>query len=185
MTPTSARQAVAIYLNPAEIVLAEAPATVTTVLGSCVAVTLFSPQSGLATICHGVLPSGMDQEPGKYVDQAVRYMVNFFNEKQVAPQELVAKVFGGSDMFPQMRGLRHQGTIGAQNIQSALSTLEEVGISPTVVEVSGQQGRKLIFFTETGEVFVKRVQKEQMQVAEQRLFAQGKNKKIEILSRQS
>ena len=60
-----------------------------------------------------------------------------------------------------------------------------MGISPTVVEVSGQQGRKLIFFTDTGEVFVKRVQKDQMQVAEQRLFAQGKNKKIEILSRQS
>lgn len=185
MNPTSGRKAVAIYLNPAEIVLAEGPATVTTVLGSCVSVTLFFPQTCLGTICHGVLPSGMDQDPGKYVDQAIRYMVNFFHEKQVPMDKLVAKVFGGADMFPQMRGIRDQGTIGTQNIQAALSTLEQMGISPAVVEVSGQQGRKLIFFSETGEVFIKRVQKEQLQVAEQMLIARERNQKIKKISRQS
>lgn len=179
-----ARQAVAIYLNPAEIVLAEGPATVTTVLGSCVAVTIFSPQTRLGTICHGVLPNGMDEEPGKYVDQAVRYMVDFFQGRQVAMKHLVAKVFGGADMFPQMRGVSDQRTIGAQNILAALSTLEQAGINPAVVEVSGQQGRKLVFFSETGEVFIKRVRKEQMQVAEQRLIFREKNKKIAILSRE-
>jgi len=185
MNPISGRKAVAIYLNPAEIVLAEGPATVTTVLGSCVSVTLFSPQTCLGTICHGVLPNGIDQDPGKYVDQAVRYMVNFFQEKQVPVDTLVAKVFGGADMFPQMRGIRDQGTIGAQNILAALSTLEQAGIHPAVVEVSGQQGRKLVFFSETGEVFIKRVQKEQLQVAEKMLIARDKHKKIKILSRQS
>lgn len=185
MPPSPGRKAVAIYLNPAEIVLAEGPATVTTVLGSCVAVTIFSPQTRLGTICHGVLPNGMDQEPGKYVDQAVRYMVNFFQERQVPVDALVAKVFGGADMFPQMRGVRDQGTIGAQNILAALSTLEQVGINPAVIEVSGQQGRKLVFFSETGEVFIKRVQKEQMQVAEQRLIAREKNRKFATISRQS
>ncbi len=178
MNPISARKAVAIYLNPAEIVLAEGPATVTTVLGSCVSVTLFSPQTCLSAICHGVLPSGMDVEPGKYVDQAVRYMINFFTEKQVTPDHLVAKVFGGADMFPQMRGLRDQGTIGAQNIQAALNTLDEVGINPAVVEVGGEQGRKLVYFCDTGEVFIKRVRKEQMQMAEQVVSAREKNRKI-------
>lgn len=182
MNSRAARKAVAIYLNPTEIVLAECPATVTTVLGSCVSVTLFSPQTCLATICHGVLPSGLDAEPGKYVDQAVRYMVNFFQEKQITANDLVAKVFGGADMFPQMRGLRDQGTIGAQNIQAALSTLEEMGINPAVVEVGGQQGRKLVYFCDTGEVFIKRVRKEQMQMAEQVVSAREKNRKIEGLS---
>lgn len=162
MNPLCGRKAVAIYLNPAEIVLAEGPATVTTVLGSCVTVTLFCPYSRLGAICHGVLPSGADPEPGKYVDQAIRYMFDFFNENQTPLDRVVAKVFGGADMFPQIRGIRDQGTIGSQNIQAALNTLEQAGISPAVVEVGGEQGRKLVFFSETGEVFIKRVRKEQM-----------------------
>lgn len=179
MHPSSTRKAVAIYLNPAEIVLAECPATVTTVLGSCVAVTFFSPHTRLAAICHGVLPCGRDEEPGKFVDQSVRYMVEYFREKQVPLDQLVAKVFGGADMFPQMRGIRDQGTIGAQNIQAALNTLEEVGINPAVVEVGGQQGRKLVYFCDTGEVFIKRVRKEQLRMAEQVLSAREKSRKIE------
>lgn len=185
MNPSSRRKAVAIYLNPAEIVLAEGPATVTTVLGSCVAVTFFAPQTRLGAICHGVLPSGMDQEPGKYVDQAVRYIMEYFREKQVPANQLVAKVFGGADMFPQMRTARDQGTIGAQNIQAALISLEELGINPAVVEVGGQQGRKLVYFCDTGEVFVKRVRKEQMQMAQQMVRIREKNKNIERLSRLS
>ena len=183
MKPPSDRKAIAVYLNPAEIVLAESPATVTTVLGSCVAVTLFSPRTRVGTICHAVLPSGVGSEPGKFVDQAIRYMVQFFYEKQITPDELVAKVFGGADMFPQMRGSRNLGTIGAQNIQAALGALELAGINPAVVEVSGQQGRKLIFFSDTGDVYIKRVQKDQMQVAEQMLITREKNKKTNVLSR--
>lgn len=167
MKVASGRKAVAVYLNPAEIVVAEDPATVTTVLGSCVAVTLFSPRTRWGAICHAVLPCGADREPGKYVDQAVLYMFHFFREKNIPADELVAKVFGGADMFPQMRGIRNTGTIGAQNIEAALAVLAQVGVPPAVVEVSGQQGRKLVFFSDTGDVYVKRVRKEQMQTAEQ------------------
>lgn len=177
MTPSFGHRAVAVYLNSAEIVIAEDPATVTTVLGSCVAVTLFSPRTRLGTICHAVLPSGPDREPGKYVDQAVHYMIDFFREKKVVAEEIVAKVFGGADMFPQMRGIRDNGTIGAQNIQAALITLEQVGITPVVVEVSGRQGRKLVFFSDTGDVYIKRVRKDQMQAAEQVLIAREKYRK--------
>ena len=182
MKPPGERKAVAIYLNPAEIVIAEGPATVTTVLGSCVAVTLFAPHTRQGSICHAVLPCGSQREPGKYVDQAIRYMVHFFREKHITLDELVAKVFGGADMFPQMRGSRTQGTIGAQNIQSALTTLEQIGINPAVVEVSGQQGRKLVFFSDTGDVYIKRVRKDQMQAAEHALLSREKQLKHNQLS---
>lgn len=182
MNAVEARRAQAIYLNPAEIVVAEGPAAVTTVLGSCVAVILYSPRIRQGTICHAVLPYGSDHEPGKFVDQAIFYMLQFFREKDIAAEELVAKVFGGADMFPQMRGIRDTGTIGAQNIRAALTTLEQMGIRPAVVEVSGQQGRKLIFFSETGAVYVRRVQKDQMQAAEQVLTMREKYQKSKIQS---
>ena len=183
MKSVGGRKAVAVYLNPAEIVVAEEPATVTTVLGSCVAVTLFSPRTRWGAICHAVLPCGADREPGKYVNQAVLYMLNFFQEKNIPAEELVAKVFGGADMFPQMRGIRNTGTIGAQNIEAALAILAQVGLPPTVVEVSGQQGRKLVFFSDTGDVYVKRVRKEQMQTAEQVLSFRNKYRKTDAPAR--
>jgi chemotaxis protein CheD len=183
MNTINGRRAVAIYLNPAEIVLAEDPATVTTILGSCVAVTLFSPRTTLGAICHTVLPYGSDTEPGRFANQAIPYMLQSFRKKNILPEELVAKVFGGADMFPQMRGIGDTGTIGAQNIQAALATLEHMGINPAVVEVSGQQGRKLVFFSETGDVYIKRVQKNQMLKAEQSLHFCKKHQKSDMTSR--
>lgn len=175
MKMTSKRKALPIYLNPAEIVMAEDPVTVTTVLGSCVAVTLYSPRTRLGAICHGVLPYGLESDPGKYVNQAVRHMLNFFREKQIESEELVAKVFGGADMFPRLRNIRSDNTIGTQNINAALSELKQAGITPFVVEVSGEQGRKLVFFSDTGDVYIKRVQRFQMQKTEQTLT--GKKRK--------
>nr|WP_320009697.1 chemotaxis protein CheD [uncultured Desulfobulbus sp.] len=174
MMPLHERKAVAIYLNPAEIVIAEGPATVTTVLGSCVSVTLFSPKTRLGAICHAVLPCGEEKEPGKFANQSIGYMIDFFKEKKIRPYDLVAKVFGGADMFPLMRGRRTQGTIGAQNIQAALMTLELSEIPPAVVEVGGQQGRKLVFYTDTGDVYIKRVQKDQLSAAEQAILLKEK-----------
>ncbi|MBM9614928.1 chemotaxis protein CheD [Desulfobulbus rhabdoformis] len=176
MMPLHERKAVAIYLNPSEIVIAEGPAKVTTVLGSCVSVTFFSPKTRLAAICHAVLPNGMEKEPGKFVNQSIGYMIDFFQEKKVRHDELVAKVFGGADMFPLMRGSHALGTIGAQNIQAALTTLELSEIPPAVVEVGGQQGRKLVFYTETGDVFIKRVPKEQLPAAERALLTKERQK---------
>jgi chemotaxis protein CheD len=165
---------VQLYLNPGEIVVAESPASVTTVLGSCVAVTLFSPRTRFGAICHAVLPSGLEIEPGKYVDQSIRYMLDYLTDKGLDPQECVVKVFGGADMFAQANPARAGRTIGAQNIEAALATLAAAELKPTVVEVGGSLGRKLIFRTHTGEVFIKRVLKEQLKVAELALHQKRK-----------
>ena len=177
MNISAERKAVAIYLNPGEIAVAEGPATITTVLGSCVAVTFFSPRKNIGAICHAVLPHGSDKEPGKFVNQAIAYMLNFFGKHQISEKELVAKVFGGSDMFPQTRGSCDSATIGAQNIKATLVILEKSGISPTVVEVGGQHGRKVVFFSDTGDVYVKKVKKEQLQTAAEILAEREKSNK--------
>ena len=160
------KKPVQLYLNPGEIVIAESPASVTTVLGSCVAVTLFAPQQRFGAICHSMLPFGHEGEPGKYVDQSVGYMIASFREHGISPARLVAKVFGGADMFGQVKPARAAASIGMQNIQAALATLELHGIAPVVVEVGGGAGRKMIFRTHTGEVFLKRVEREHLNAAE-------------------
>jgi chemotaxis protein CheD len=158
-----------LYLNPAELVLAESPAVVTTVLGSCVAVTFYYRHLAYGTICHAVLPRGRENGPGKYVDQSISYMLDFFRQKKIRPHDLVAKVFGGADMFAQLNTEKPSRTIGSQNIQAALESLNTAGIEPAVIEVGGQLGRKLIFHTASGEIFMKRIHKEHLRTAELQL----------------
>ncbi len=146
-----------IYLKPAELVVAEQSALVMTVLGSCVAVTFFSPRLRVGGICHAMLPSGKDQNAGKYVDQSVHYMLDCFRTLNVEPGELVAKLFGGAEMFHSVDSRSEERTVGAQNIRMALDSMLFVGLEPVVSDVGGQQGRKLIFHSGTGAVKLRRL----------------------------
>lgn len=151
-----------LYLNPAELVIAEAPTKVITVLGSCVSVTLFSPKLKIGAICHAVLPHGKSAEPTKFVDQSVSYMLKCFRSHGVEPKDLVAKVFGGSDMFVLLDPNGSEFTIGTQNIRAAKRCLADAGLKLAAADTGGRLGRKLVFYSHTGDVYLKRIHKEQL-----------------------
>jgi len=157
MTPLS--QLPKIYLKPGELTVSEAPAEVATVLGSCVAVTFYSPYHLVGAICHAMLPRGGEDCGFKYVDGALRYMLNDFDQRGIRRNEIVAKLFGGSDMFKVLHPSKIN-TVGRQNIAMAQQLLQQQGIGLTVTDVGGRQGRKLVFFPHTGEVFLKRLGQE-------------------------
>ncbi len=146
-----------IYLKPGELVIAEEPVMVTTVLGSCISVTMFHPRTGAAAICHGMLPNGGKSKSFKYVDTSLRYMMKFLDHLKISRMEIEIKLFGGADMFSSgestMRGL----TVGCQNISVATRCLEECGLVPVASDVGGRKGRKLIFKTDTGVVLIKKM----------------------------
>lgn len=150
-----------MFLSPGEIVLAESPVEVTTVLGSCIAITLFAKQRRVGAICHAVLPSGKDRQLGKYVDQTLPLMLEFFHQKKIARRGLVAKLFGGSDMFPPPASMASSRTIGSQNVSMAYRCLQEHGLAVAVADVGGILGRKMVFYSHSGEVFIKKIKKEQ------------------------
>ena len=146
-----------MYLKPGELIMSENPVMITTVLGSCVSVTMFHPRTGVAAICHGMLPNGGTSENFKYVDSSLRYMVLYFRHLEISRKELQVKLFGGADMFnsgkPGVRNL----TVGWQNISVASRCLKEYGLVPTAADVGGRKGRKLIFKTDTGVVYIKKL----------------------------
>jgi chemotaxis protein CheD len=152
-----------IYLHPAELVVATDPTEVVTVLGSCVSVTFHHPRTRMGAICHAVLPTGSG-DPSRFVDQSVHYILDFFKQHQVKPRELVIKLFGGADMFSKFALNGRNRSVGAQNITLAIDTLREAGLHPNIMDIGGQQGRKLLYFTHTGEVFLKRVAKEKLNI---------------------
>ena len=156
-----------VYLKPGELYFSGEPAVVATVLGSCLAITMFHRRRGLGAICHGLLPtcdgqkdcSGDCLDGLKYVDCSIRRMVQLFDQQKVRRGEIEVKCFGGSDMFS--RPIERQGlvSVGRQNIISAEKILHSEGLKLVVKDVGGLQGRKIFFSTHTGEVLLKRLEK--------------------------
>ncbi|WP_236026046.1 chemotaxis protein CheD [Geomonas azotofigens] len=139
------------------------PMLVTTLLGSCVAVTIFNYRLRLGAICHAQLPcngqlagGGQHDEHGKYVDSAIREMLERLLHRGALRGELEAKVFGGSDMFDARGRLR---SVGKQNSEMALRILAHESVRVAKQDLGGERGRKIIFHAHTGEVFLKRLRK--------------------------
>lgn len=153
----NSQRLILVYLKPTELAMAERPSLISTILGSCVAVTLFSPQSGIGAICHAMLPTGGAPTPFKFVDGALGHMLQWFSEKGVFHRELEAKLFGGADMFTGPTILDRQISVGHQNIQMALRLLTQAHIRLIAQDVGGCTGRKILFRTNTGEVLLKRL----------------------------
>ncbi len=160
------------HLEPARIFLRQGeyfvsngtPVAVTTVLGSCVSVIFYSPGLGLGGINHAVLPDmalnchGAKHNPGWYVRSSILHVLEQLQAREARTRELEVKVFGGSKMYSPENYAGMQGSsVGSKNVERVLTTLQEVGISPKVMEVGGQMGRKLIFLPDRGEVWVKRI----------------------------
>jgi len=159
------RELPVVYLRPGEMHSSERPALVVTVLGSCLSVTMFSRRTGLGGICHGLLPRCGGQhvcdcsclEGFKYVDCSIEKMAKLFDQYGVKRGEIEVKCFGGSDMFERRRKDSSPVSIGRQNIQTAEKILAHEGLKIMKMDVGGQQGRKILFYTHTGEVLLKRL----------------------------
>ena len=146
-----------IYLKPGELCVCDKSTMVETVLGSCVAVSLYCPTCKVGAICHAMLPSGATDEY-KYVDGAVRYMIDSLFKRGIAPTAVVAKLFGGADMFAPSGTLPHaKFGVGKQNVLMAYKILQYHNIQIRTTDTGGKRGRKLLFFSETGQVFIKKL----------------------------
>lgn len=166
MTRRSVRNREAVYLNPGELHIARRPTDISTLLGSCVAIALHHPKSGLGALCHALLPHARSvnkpqatetgEECFRYVDCALRHMIAAFDERETPRREIVAKLFGGADMFETPNDMH---TVGVQNIEAARRILSEGSIILSVEQVGGDRGRKLHFLTDTGDVLMKRIKK--------------------------
>lgn len=145
-----------VYLKPGEIHFATIPTVVTTVLGSCVSVTMFDPAGGAAAICHALLPEGPRADLFRYVDSSIHHMLGMFSSHGVRQNQLEVKLFGGADMLGA--GASRIG-VGRRNVEIARQVLADEGLEVSAADVGGTRGRKLFFHTHTGEVFMKRLRR--------------------------
>ncbi len=137
------------------------PTAVQTVLGSCVSVTFFSPRYQVGGIFHALMPRRADYErslpgdsPYRYVDTAIEVVCRRLFALGIKQQDVECKIFGGANALFQ-----HELSIGPRNVQVAFETLAGYPLRITASNVGGLTGRKIIFISHTGEVFVKQLRK--------------------------
>ncbi|MBI4796446.1 MAG: chemotaxis protein CheD [Deltaproteobacteria bacterium] len=149
-----------IHLKPGELYLGEQPTMVTTTLGSCVSLIFFNQPQRLGAICHALLPSDDHQENSfRFVDRAFFWMLEQFQSRNIASKQIQVKLFGGADVLECFQGNCRTVTVGQQNIHQALELFKAHGLQVQASNVGGALGRKVFFFTHTGEVLLKRVKK--------------------------
>lgn len=155
------QQVHAHYLRPGELLFARTACEVTTVLGSCVAVTMCSLRWQLAAMCHAMLPEpgeeidAPDSRAGQYVSLAVPAMVRWFREQGAVPSAIEVKLFGGSQVLG--RGGLNSRSVGSANVALTRHLLSCEGLSITRASVGGHYGRKIIFDSRTGMVRFRRL----------------------------
>lgn len=124
------------------------PSRLTTILGSCVAVTLYSPRRRRGMLCHVVLPQSRNssENPAKYADTAIPYMLSKLRSEGISQGELTAKITGGACMF----GTGQTSHIGDSNVEATVHALEVAGISIAARDSGGNTGRRICFDLATG-----------------------------------
>ena len=154
-----------IFLHQSQACFLPRPAIVTTLLGSCVAITMFDPHSCTGGICHALLPScpnlsgcdGNCAEKFRFVDCCIKWMLDKFLSFGCAIDQLRLKCFGGSSL--SAKGFTNKSiNVGFQNLRAAQKTLDFFGLHPVAWDVGGLEGRKIIFYSHKGEVLVKKIQ---------------------------
>jgi chemotaxis protein CheD len=143
-----------IYLQPGETVICREPALVSTILGSCVAVTMHSPSTGCSAICHALLPgTGPEATDHRYISSAISHIYNQLSLLK-ATIDLEVKLFGGAAVLERPTG-SNRDCIGRQNIEAACASLQSLGLGLAKSDIGGKKGRKLFFFTGNGDVYLR------------------------------
>jgi len=156
-----------IFVNLGEVYFGQGDLQVETLLGSCVAITLWHPVRHLGGLCHFVLPerrhslvgdtdggSLLQKAPdGRYGDEALSRLLEQVRQHGTRIADYTVKVFGGGNVLglPPTK-LR----IGQANADFALDILQQHHIPVTAQDVAGEGYRYLRFDLNSGDVWVRR-----------------------------
>lgn len=140
------------YLHAGQLLVSKEPCHVTTILGSCIAVCLWDPHHRIGGLTHFILPfrSGEADSTARFGNVAVEMLLAELG--RLGGRALRARVYGGACLSDSLyNGGSH---LGRRNTEVALEVLARHRIPVVERDTGGRQGRKLTFYTDTGEAAV-------------------------------
>lgn len=158
-----------IFLQPGEFYFGDKDTRITTLLGSCVAITLWHPKKTIGGMCHYMLPTPKFrtdplQLNGKYAEDAMALFLQEIKAAGTLPSEYQAKIFGGGNMFSKVTQTtpytpingQYKENVAYKNAQIAPYLLQKHGIKIINHDLGGIQHRKVKFEIWSGDVWLRK-----------------------------
>ncbi len=155
-----------IFLQPGEFYFGDRETRIRTILGSCVAITLWHPKKHIGGMCHYMLPKDRRKEKrpgehtgldGKYADEAMRMFMHEIKKSHTSAHDYEVKIFGGGNQFPDQD--QRVFTVSDQNVDVGRELLAKHGLKIKSEHLGGNGHRNVMFDLWSGDVWVKHVDK--------------------------
>ncbi|HEY6797756.1 MAG TPA: hypothetical protein VI248_24030 [Kineosporiaceae bacterium] len=149
-----------IFLGPGDLYFGDRDTRIRTLLGSCVAVTLWHPRALLGGMCHYMVPTRpATRRPaleGRYADEAFLMLLDEIRRTATSPDEYVVKMFGGGSQFTEFAGRTLD--VAARNVDAGLELLGRYGLALTSMHLGGTGHRQVVLDVWSGDVWVRHVE---------------------------
>lgn len=151
-----------LFLPPGGLWFGAAPQRVRTLLGSCVAMTVWHPLSRLGGMCHYMLPSRACRTTsatldGRYGDEALTWLLHRMQAAHADRTAWQVKLFGGGAVFAAHPGAPITPSMQVQrrNVECALRFASQHGLEVKAQDLGGAGHRSLVFELASGDVWVR------------------------------
>jgi chemotaxis protein CheD len=149
--------AVTAFLHPGQLLASGTAMRLTTIVGSCISVCLWDASLRIGGANHFLLPfgGGTGESALRFGNVAITRLVASLTELGASRATLTAKVFGGACVIDAF--LSRGQHLGLRNAQMATDVLAAEGIPIVAFDTGGRRGRKIIFDTADGAVWVREI----------------------------
>lgn len=139
------------YLFPGKLAAFKEETIISTLLGSCVAVAIHDPTTGIGGLNHYLLAEGPDgdRENARYGVYAISQLIEECVQLGASRNNLQAKIYGGANVI----NVAQLGDgIGTRNIEIAEQILKKNGIPVLERNIAGESARTIKMNTATFEI---------------------------------
>jgi len=150
-----------LVLKPGDYYATEKGEVLYTVVGSCIAACIYDHHRTIGGMNHFMLPGlihpdeMLTSELGRYGMFAMELLIGELIKLGAKRKDLQAKLFGGGHV---LKFRQRDGDITGSNIQFARKYLELEGIPIVKEDLGGTVARKVLFFSDTFRVLMKRLE---------------------------
>ena len=155
--------AIDIFLQPGDFYFGDEKTRIRTLLGSCVAITLWHPRLHIGGMCHYMLPRRPHRRTdaplaldGRYAEDAIKMFLGEILQARTRAAEYQVKLFGGGRMFaPSLRHARHP-SISETNVDYGRAAIAQCGFTSVAEDLGGDSHRNVILDLWSGNVWVRK-----------------------------
>lgn len=152
-----------VVLRPGEFFFGRDDQRIRTLLGSCVAITLWHPRLRIGGMCHYLIPTRHPVVPGpvpeldgRYADEAMQMFCDEIARASTDASDYHARMFGGGNQFPDL-SRAHGIDIPERNIVAGLTLLDNLGITVLSTDLGRSGARVVGLDLRDGSVTVRRI----------------------------